>query len=399
MLTEELKKQTKVFDLALSAGRKRRSARTGFIHDEETTPLYENFCFAFALFRQKTADSITEGKELIERLLAFQAPDGNFPAYLHDYPRCCDFQMGLKAAPILIYLLRDYGPVLGDLKTKVETALRLALSHRPEKLFWENRYRACKGEPLLPIDTAPFSPLDGTHWLITAQLAGQTHFALPYNEELQLLLTNEQLQEKGEPAPNPVEYLLAEGNHSLRLLRDHPHQLLAAPLFPITFEPAFPPDPTFRLFWKGATLHSLVAKSLTFDLIEEPQMGRHDLFEAALFTDISPETELFVNGCKATSFQLGDTITIQTPTLAVDLRFELTSGTGDFCGHIFRANRPGQTANKGPHHHEAYDWQIGLRTLRRSSPAQIAMCVLHDGSGRRRTQAPLVRGAWDGEIR
>lgn len=375
MLTEEFKKQTRAFDLALSAGRKRQSSRTRFIHDEETIPLYENFCFAFALFRQKTADSITEGKELIERLLAFQASDGNFPTFLHDYPRCCDFQMGLKAAPILIYLLRDYGPILGDLKIKIEEALRLALSHRPEKPFWDNRYRACTGEPLLPIDTAPFTPLDWAHWLITAQLAGQTHFSLPYNEELQLLLTNEQLQEKGEPAPNPVEYLLAENNYSPRLLQSHPHQLLSAPLFPITFESSFPKASVYRRFWKGSTIHSLFAKSLTFDLAEEPQFGRHDLFEAALFTDISPETEIFVEGRKATSFHLGDQIAIQTPALTLHLRFELTSGSGNFCGHIFRANRPGQTANKGVNQHEAYDWQIGLRTLRRSAPAQIKVLV------------------------
>lgn len=375
MQTEELKKQIRSFDLAVTAGRKRQSSRTHFVHDEELIPIYENFCFALALFRQKTAEAVTEGKELIEKLLAFQTTEGNFPTLLHDYPRCYDFQMSLKVAPILIYLLRLFGPVLGELKAKIEAALSLALGKRPEKPFWENRYRACINEPLLQQDTSDFSSQEWTEWLITAQLAGQTHFSLPYNESLQLLLTNTDVQEKGEPRPNPIEWLLAEGHYSLRLLRDHPHQLLTAPLFPITYDPAPILDSTFRYFWKGTTLHSLVAKTLTFDLPQTAEMGRGDPFEAALFTDISPETELFVEGRKATTFKLGETITIQTPQQTIHIRFELTSGSGDFCGHLFRANRPSQIANKGPLLYEAYDWQIGLRTLRRQGPAQIQIIM------------------------
>ncbi len=365
MIVEELKKQIRCLDLALTAGRKRQSPRTHLIHDEETIPLYENFCFALALFRQKTTESVTEGKELIERLLAFQTAEGHFPIYLHDFPRCFDFQHSLRIAPILIYLLRLFGGVLGELKPKIESTLRSILAKRPEKPAWQNRVRACLGEPLLPVDTAPFSPAEWTDWLITAQLAGQTHFSIPYDTELQLFQFD--VQEKGEPRPNPIEWLLAEPHFSPRLLRDHPHQILCAPLFPISFTPQTPPDSSFRLFWKGKTLHSLVAPSLVFNLPEAVEISRNDLFEAALFCDISSETELFVEGRKATAFRLGDRVTIQTPTRTIHLVFELTEGSGDFCGHIFRANRPSQIC-KG---YEAYDWQIGLRTLRRSGPAQI----------------------------
>lgn len=367
-MTDELKKQIRMIDLAVAAGRARQSARTGFVHHEETIPLYENFCFAFALFRQKTTDSVTEGKELIERLLAFQAADGNFPVFMHDYPRCFDFQMGLKVAPILIYLLRQFSGILGELKAKIETAIEKAIVKRTDKLFWENRFRACRGEPLLPIDTTSFSPVEWTDWMITAQLAGQTHFDLPYREDLQLLVTPHELQERNEPQPNPVEWLLAEDNYSPRLLRDHPHQLWCAPLFPLTYTSDLPPSS--RLLWKGThVLHSLVAKTLVFDLPEGVEMGRSDLFEALLYQNVSSETEIRVNGCKATTFQLGDTVTIITPTKTVHLRFTLTKGSGDFFGHIFRANRPAQVI-KG---YESYDWQIGVRTLRRSPSAQITL--------------------------
>jgi hypothetical protein len=183
------------------------------------------------------------------------------------------------------------------------------------------------------------------------------------------------VQEKGEPRPNPIEWLLADGRYSPRLLCDHPHQLLCSPLFPITYEPQSINNPTFRLFWNGSTLHSLVGKTLLFDLPEGVEMGRTDLFEAVLFTDISPEKEILVHGQKATTFRLGDPITIQTPTATIQLKFELVQGAGDFCGQIFRANRPSQIACKGPNQYEAYDWQIGMRTLRRQGPAQIRVQV------------------------
>ncbi len=381
MITEDLKKQIRAIDLAVAAGQKRRSPRTGFVHlfpNEEasdTIPLYENFCFAFALFRQKTAESVTIGKEIIGRLLAFQGADGNFPLYLHDFPRCYDFQMPLKVAPILIYLLRLFPGVLGDLKPIIETALQKALSLKPpEKPLWQNRYRACMGLPLLPVDPLEFTAADWTDWVITSQLGGNSNLELPYDPALQLLMVSSRfaIQEKGEPRPNPLEWLLAEGQYSPRHLRDHPHQLLCAPLFPTAYAPLSLNETSFRRYWSGSTLHSLVGKGVVFDLPEGIEMGRGDLFEAALYCDISPETDIFIEGRRATSFRLGDTIIIQTPRLTMNLKFELTDGAGDFCGHIFRANRPSQIC-KG---YEAYDWQIGLRTLRRSSKAQIKITVI-----------------------
>lgn len=380
MLVEDLKKQTRMIDLAVAAGQKRRSPRTGFVHlfpheeVSDTIPLYENFCFALALFRQKTAESVTVGKELLSRLLAFQTPDGNFPIYLHDYPRCFDLQMPLKVAPLLIYWLRLFAPLLGDLRLRIEESLKKALSKPPEKSSWENRYRACVGLPLLPVDPSDFSPADWLDWIITAQLAGQNHFAIPYDPALQLFKgpSRFDVQERGEPRPNGVEWLLADGQFSKRLLRDHPDQIGCAPLFPISYTPVEVPDPSFRHFWQGTTLHSLVGKGLVFDLPEGLEMGRNDLFEAALYCDVSPETELLVEGKRGTVFRLGDCIAIRTPQRTLNVKFTLTHGSGDFCGHIFRSNRPSQIC-KG---HEAYDWQIGLRTLRRSAAAQIQAIIL-----------------------
>jgi len=377
----ELKKQTGMIDLALRAARKRQSSQTGFVHDRDAIPIYENFCFAFALFRQRTAEAVGEGKSLIEKLLSFQTEEGNFPIYLHEYPKCFDFNQALKVAPILIYLLRLFPSVIGEIKEKVEASLRACLQKEPEKLFWKNRYNACLNKNLLEIDCSRFSAHQWTEWVITSQLIGVDHSSICYDGDLQVFLGGDERQEGGEPKPSPIEWLFSDGQFSPRLLQDHADQILCAPLFPATFQKVLSMNSNFRFLWKGEKIHtlSLSAKSpykvsemkrkITIPLLEEIEIGRGDLFEASLYTDISNETEVLIGGKKGTFFKLGDVVTIRTPSLSIHITWELTKGTGDFSGHLFRSNRPSQVV-KGT---ESYDWQIALRTLRRSPVAEITI--------------------------
>ncbi len=353
--------------LALTAARKRQSLQTGFVHlFPETIPIYENFCFAFALLRSKTQENVLEGQKLIEKLLAFQTPDGNFPIYLHEYPHAYQSKTALKIAPILIHSLRLFAPTLKEsLRSNIQNSLKKALENPSENPFWENRRRACLGEPIVPLDSKYFSADQWTDWIITCQLAGLNHFSIPYEPSLQLFLGPSQfdVQEGREPRPNLIEWLLSD--ESSRLCKDHPHQILCAPLFPITYTPIQIEENSLRLFWQDEALHSLVGSGAIFDLTEEAQMGRSDLFEAVFYADIG--TEVFVEGQKATVFKLEDQIEIRTPSQSISLSFHLTEGVGDFLGHIFPGNRPSQIA-KG---FQTYDWHIGLRTLRRSPSAQI----------------------------
>lgn len=334
-----MEKKTRMIDLVVAAGRKRQSPRTKFVHFEDTIPIYENFCFALALFRLKTAESVAEGKELVERLLAFQTVDGNFPAFLHDFPKCWDFKLASKVSVILEYLLQLFGPVLGtQLKERIEASLQK---------------------------------------IVVVEVKDPTQ-ALPYNEALQMVLGPlTHPQEKGEPQPLPIEWLLAEGNYPPRLLKDHPMMLHAASLFSVgQTSPGNEPivyrtdGANVQLLWKG---HSLVAfkaakiegKKIYFDFSEE----------AALYCNISPEMELFVDGVKASVFRLGDTVQLRAAGLKVDLRFELVEGSGDFCGHISRANRPNQVACKGDLLYEAFDWKIFLRNLRHTETGRYAVTI------------------------
>lgn len=425
-----LKKEMRAFDLALLAGRKRQSPRTKMIHlfpeedsAADTIPLYENFCFAFSLFRQKTAEAIAEGKELIERLLPFQAPSGNFPLYLHDFPRCWDPTLALKIAPIFIQLLRLFGAVLGaEFKEKIEASLEkmvdFAWKRHQEHPFlplWEDRLYACKKIPrTLGLPGADFSAQEWGEWILSSQIIdpGYQSFPIPYNARLQLFtgsaiplviqksgakpmqddrfLNHERykgrVQEKGEPRPLPIEWLLAEkeGKWTPRLLKDHPHQILCAAFLPFetslaTSESHVTLHHPFRLIWEGESLHTLTIPStsseLLIDLVGDVEIGRESLWESLFFCDFSSETEIFVEGKKATLFRLGDLIDIQTPQMSIQVVFTLREGEGDFCGHISRGNRPDQIACKGPLLYEAFDWRIGLRTLRRGGACQISVLL------------------------
>ncbi|MBS0626486.1 MAG: hypothetical protein JSS32_10600 [Verrucomicrobia bacterium] len=402
-MIETLKKQTKAIDLCLAACRKRQSPRTGFVHlfwggeeTSDTIPIYENFCFALALYRQKTVEAALEGKDLLERLFPFQTADGCFPVYLHEYPRCRDWMQGLKIAPLLIQLLRRFSPILQpELKQKISSALEKILTFCRDKANsgpWPLRHRMCKEGGSVP-KPDKCAAADWTEWLISAQL-GQDPISIDkiFHSGLQLFIGAPEAQERFEPKPNPIEWLFAEQEEAFseRLLRDHPLQIHLAALWPLETpvckaegdQAILQTADELRIFWPGEQLHSLVLPKLkgkvaiqdqftiTVDLPEEADQSRNDLFEAALFCDFSSEIDLSIDGRKGTTFYLGDTVEISSPQGRFSIRFELVSGSGDFRGHLSRGNRPNQIAVKN---HEAYDWQIGLRTLRRSPNAQICI--------------------------
>lgn len=395
--TLDLKKQIRAIDLSVAAARKRQSPRTGFLHwfpgDEsasDTIPVYENFCFVFALFRLKTSEAILEGKQLLERLFAFQTDSGNFPVYLHDYPRCWDLLLPLKIAPFLVHILHKFGSIIGtDLKEKIEKALKSMRVDSEKKLspLWEQRWRVLQNEPLQPIDTASFTAQEWFEWIVTEQLANpdKAEFPAPYHPDLQVFLGPHQSQEKGEPRPVSIEYVLAEELYPPRLLKEHIQQLYAAALLP--FKSSWVPsnDETSEgiLLWKGEEkLHSLTAPKGTrtadgwiFHLPDGVEIGRELVFETALFCDVSSETELFIEGKKGSVFRLGETVSIHTPLKNIDLRFELVEGEGTFCGHLLRGNRPNQISQAAVKDYEAFDWVIGLRSLRRSSPCTISVSL------------------------
>ncbi len=99
---------------------------------------------------------------------------------------------------------------------------------------------------------------------------------------------------------------------------------------------------------------------------------REKLRELIFYLDLSDDHQISVGGIPTTTFQLEDPIVITSPPLEMTLRFFVEVGKGQFMGHIMKGNRPSQTALRGSNRHQAYDWQIFLRTIRRTEE-----CALH----------------------
>lgn len=137
--------------LAVSAGRSHQSPQTGYIHFcpyqreedlQDTIPVMENILFALALLCTRNMDSTAEGNALLGKMLAFQNRDegdsyGNFPVYIHEFPKCKDPLFGSQLLVPLFWLLKEETPYLNEeilKKTKEAASLLLEQSLRTLKI-------------------------------------------------------------------------------------------------------------------------------------------------------------------------------------------------------------------------------------------------------------------------
>jgi hypothetical protein len=419
-------------DLAFAAAKKRQSPRTGFVHffygNEtalDTIPFYENMCFAIALLYQKKAEAALEAKDLILRLLSFQTAEGNFPVYLHDYPRCFGFLLGLKIAPLLLRLTRDlpYKSSINlvgvECRTKIEESLGSIFSFyevqrnlRPLPPLWEYRYQMCKAIwtggalPLDALDSSKFSASDWWEYWVTQQLQERPKCCF-YHPGLAMCVGSflfDRSQDGPEPSLALIDWACTEHLEEARFSQDNPMQMGLAALDSVQVEQLQLPlvgcnaklgasfamlsaqeTEGWNLFWKKERVHRLSLEvldakvistvkgnpHLTIELPSLFEINRDDLFEIAFYVDAAPNIDLSINGVKGTSFHLGDWIKIQSSgDHCTSLRFDLLEGEGDFCGHIYRSNRSNQRSLTQC---ESFDWKIGLRTLRRSEKCVLSV--------------------------
>lgn len=142
MMTNQLDGQfemtRRLVEWAIAAGRAFQSPQTGFVHYyfsqpnssvHQTIPLYENLLFALALLRSRVIENIKEAQTLLSRLLSFQnqvegLSCGNFPFYLHEYPFCRDFSVGISLLAPFYWILKGFGHVLGqELRQRLERSV------------------------------------------------------------------------------------------------------------------------------------------------------------------------------------------------------------------------------------------------------------------------------------
>lgn len=337
----------KSVDLAIKAGRVRQSPQTGFVHHSyenpqrgsETIPVFENFCFALALFRTKVSENVLEGKALLEKLFAFQTATG-FPVYLHEYPAAKSERLQNKLSMVAQFLLRDFSLVLGEnLRTKLACIVK------------ENVHSSDS------IDTLLQDP---------------TKVEISFWDPEALCFTGSQKQERGEPETTLIDLMMGEwgGKYSARALADHPIHLQASLIYPRNVEIKEPAKSWTRLFWGDGhpTYSALLDSPEEGNVITLPEKEVHDEMEISYYINRFPGAQFTVNGIKATTFQLGEPVRVESGGKQFEIVFTQVEGDGRFWGHIHMGNRPGQVVKDK---HEAFDWRIALRTIERTKSCRI----------------------------
>jgi len=385
--------------LALAFGRKHQSAQTGFVHDRDAISLYENFCFALALFRSHVADHIIEGRELLMKLFPFQNEEGGFPFFLHQYPQV--FAPRTNVAILFPHYLiwKNYRHVLGkDIVQALEASIENisafvdTLTLPPVSAYQRAAFNSVyKGreKPVLPQGLTTSEELSQV--ALGAQLLGES-LQVPWHSTLNQFAGTHanEFQWEYSPKVTGLDFLLRQ----VELAEDR-MMLKAALYYPMEIHTYFPKDhsyqeeeffltylkkfsPNEKLQKPGLHLlrlffgqHSLVCQETTMEFESD---GKGEFFftypneesipmELKFFLNSLPKIDIHVHEKKATLFSLGDPITFERFTLT----FEIEEGEGDICGHIHKGNRPAQVCPAVKKNFEAYDWQIGLRTLRRTS--------------------------------
>jgi hypothetical protein len=125
---------------------------------------------------------------------------------------------------------------------------------------------------------------------------------------------------------------------------------------------------TFTKEQDGAALHFILGEPIESE-------DREKLRETLFYLDLDDAHLITVAGIPATTFRLEEPVVITTPALKIMLQFAIEEGEGQFMGHIMKGNRPAQIDLKGSHRHHAYDWQIFLRTVRRSPHLKLRASV------------------------
>lgn len=419
-------------ELALNLARKKKSDQTGFIHlyysnkddqPDQSIPVLENFLYVATLFRSKTAENIAEGKAHLDKLLAFHT-EGGFPVYLHEFPQVKDRVLCFHVYALLHEILAEFQTILGsELKQKIEQAksklllncrasmadfqvplmaqVRLAAAQKDhavlEKLAQSPRYpsQADLGGILAALFSI-YPTLSGTPWESFWKEV-QSHW---HPRTLSYVGEGKQDHQQGfEPQATLLDLVmgLIYGKGSKRSLSETPHLFQAAWLPLIKTEEAVSAaapsiqmaESPFRCHWgtpervhtlvcQGGNIRSKQVKRLDngveilFELDALPDTeDKEKLREIVFYLDYADTHAIRFNGHSSTTFHLQDPIEISSPPFKATLQFELVEGSGQWMGHLMRGNRPSQIAAKGANRFQSYDWQIILRTLRRTESCKI----------------------------
>ncbi|QVL56838.1 MAG: hypothetical protein KFB93_05490 [Simkaniaceae bacterium] len=368
-MTHTIEKR-RLIDLALEAGRRYLSPKTDLIHycyeDERSTdtiPLFENLCYILTLFRTLVGDHVQEGKERLKHLFAFRMDDGRFPVYLHQYPK----GRGSYRTMYPLFLIDQYfhKVIEEPLRSEIRKNLTLPL-------------------PPLEITNSKEAGMMALHLMCHGYNLDTLAPFWDFNRQFYLGPLSEERQRKGEIETTLFDLFMG---HSPRILKPHPIHLHASLVFPHENGAEAPPPIAgypkpvgkgfhlYRKVWEeGDHLHTLVCQDKNIlqkeNIFTYPEMipDEKNRMELTFYTDRAEGKTVLINGEKGTVFKLGDLLSIVTPVETLNFTFKLIEGEGDFLGHLSFGNRPAQLET---HDFTAYDWKIGIRSLRRTPTLKL----------------------------
>lgn len=393
---------------ALAEGRRRQSSLTGFLHytfeetsSREAIPIYENLVFILALCRSNQADSVLEGRDLFLRLYRYFDSVGAFGVYLHEWPELRKPMLNMRMLIPLLRIWLDYRHVWGDEARKKLDDVLFRLSNfvdglrlPPIQAFQKQVFDAVfQKKPLPDFDHSICnSTMDWSEVITVAPWLGG-EIELPWHQELgvfagsylhefqrttliDLFFGKDAREDEITPLYGALIYdfpfvckAFSEASRRIISLKEY------QPIEGRT-------SPGFHLFHYALKGNEMVCQETRMGFVstmeeEETLICEFDFKDATefdLFLRYQPENPLFVNGQKATFFEMGDHLTIA----GFSLHFLKVSGEGRLCGHFLRGNRRGQTCPKVESEWAAYDWQINVTALEKTGDLRVRLIL--DGS-------------------
>ena len=361
-----------------------KSKQTGFIHynyhskdgEHHTIPSIENACHILELFRSRQADQLYEAKFLLNKLLQFQAPSGNFPIYLHDYPECYDPSVGFYMLAPLFYILKEFKTIAGsNLQNNFDRLIKYCKTCKDAKEEHLAILDAALNRPVKPFDSAHASRW-GDYLIAYSMQESKlslTPLAKRWDHKNQHFLGLREHQLQKQVQPTLLDSFLTNASHPRQSLTKA-IELVAPNSSSLIYTPNHTPQVSSKTFhlmrWdhlvcQTSQHHAICSGELDIDFTytEKLPVRDEDHMELKFFYPHDGAKQ------KATTFQLNELVSVGPFTIC----FKVLEGEGKFYGHIARVNRPAQKDLS-----KAYDWQIGLRTVKRKEHLKLRVEIRQD---------------------
>lgn len=346
--------ETKIILDNLSFATKHKSIYTGCIHfknkkepTRDVIPLVENILYGIALVTTLSKEKAEKGFAFLERMFAF-CTDNGFPGYIHDFPHVYNDRTNVDICLALSFFLKGYSKVIPVIhRTNIEAV--------KEKLITILKQRPLKPLDKYVFDTALFSnqrqdveidSVEVYEKVVLCKLLMKEKVTLPWHRYLNVY-TGPLVDTfyEGHLPQETLFSLLTKGSSDDKIS-------LFGALLPkdgwqglIEFEPQEREDLFINHQKDMLSIHfdnhSIVAKGEMDINIQ----GNHidiildDFEEFSIYFSDRTNSQITVEGAKATAFYPENTVTLSTDNIELTMSF---ISKCNYFGHIMKGNRYNQ---------------------------------------------------------